>query len=140
MASGKDLVGVWRLVSCEQLLESGERKLPFGPGPRGFLIYAESGFMVAHLMARKRPARASSDTERLEAMRTYQSYGGRYSFDGTTVTHHVEVGLQPGDVGEDKARKVELDEDTLVLSARSPEGGKPVYEARVEWRRARAEG
>jgi hypothetical protein len=45
------------------------------------------------------------------------AYGGRYSFHGDRVIHHVELSLFPNWVGTDQQRWVELAGDRLTLSA-----------------------
>src|SRR5438874_360176 len=106
-----DLLGVWRLVSCEQRFQSGELQLPFGDDPIGYLVYTAEGFMVVDFMTRERPPGMSSDAERLAALDSYHSYGGRFSYSEGVVTHHVEFGLLPSDVGSHKQRRVDLRAD-----------------------------
>jgi Lipocalin-like domain len=55
------LVGVWRLVTYSGEHENSDETQPFGPNPRGFLIYTADGFVSAQLMKPGRPAFHSSD-------------------------------------------------------------------------------
>lgn len=65
----------------------------------------------------------------------FQSYCGRYTYEEGVVTHHVEVGLRPSDVGSRKSRTVEMRGADLILSSESPPMAQRPYTARLVWRR-----
>jgi hypothetical protein len=55
---------------------------------------------------------------RLGRWRVSWPTGGRYSFHGDRVEHHVELSLFPNWAGGNQERSVELTGDRLTLSAR----------------------
>jgi hypothetical protein len=138
-ASRPTVQGVWSLISCE--VKSGRKMLdqPYGPNPRGYLIYTADGYMSVDFMAAERPPSGDPETtpigDRLLLAKTYHSYCGRYSFDGKSVFHHVEVSLEPEAVGTTKVRTVTFDRGRLVLEAAiAPVTGPPAI-ARIVWKR-----
>jgi hypothetical protein len=112
---------------------------PFGPHPRGYLIYTADGYMSVDFMAAERPPssdpRLSSTDDRLLLIKTYHSYCGRYSFDGTTVHHHVEVSLVPEDVMTTKVRTVTFEGDYLILEAAIASDESQPALAQIKWKR-----
>jgi hypothetical protein len=119
-------VGVWRLVSFENIDEQGQRT----PGnfSEGRIMYDAHGNMAAQLMRPGRPAHSSSpsEAERSASYSSYVAYYGRYELDAATskVTHHVEGALNPNWVKTQLVRYWEFSPDgqRLSLSIRNSAG------------------
>ena len=119
-----NLVGTWRLVSCEARSSSGEIRYPLGQHVVGQFFYDVNGNMSAHMMRVDRPAFASGDSgsgtdaEVRAAFEGHLSYFGTYTIDpaARTVTHHVRGASYPNWMGHDQIRYYRIDGCHLVLS------------------------
>ena len=135
------LVGTWKLVSWETHSSDGERTYPFGRDALGYITYTPDGFMAVSIMRAQRPnfpggdLLGGSDAEKLAAVETYLSYCGTYVFQGTQVTHHVELSLFPNWVGMEQLRFVEFTEDGFRLSTRPMLLGGKEQVATLHWQR-----
>lgn len=120
-AQGADrLYGTWRLTTFRQtVVATGETKDLFGKAPRGFLTYGRDGRMMVLIVKDERPKPTDitkiTDQERVGLFKTMMAYGGTYSFDGKTVTHHVDISFNQAWTGTDFVRSVELDGRKLLL-------------------------
>ena len=146
MITAQDITGTWILVARgnddpEDARLSIER---YGRDPRGMVIISPDGWMNASLCHGERPPLSGDpawhtdapDADRLSAYDTYISYGGRWRLEGNTFITQVEFALNPGWVGGEQARGVELTPDgrmKLLLSREWPDG--TVVNAWVQWRR-----
>ena len=116
------LVGTWKLVDYSFLHEDGTVEKPWGKDVAGVLIYSTEGYMSGNLMHLRRKkteshGEISGETgERIRGSRNYIAYAGRYTIEGDTVTHHVEVSLFPGWIGLPQKRRYKLKGEQLVLS------------------------
>jgi hypothetical protein len=134
--TSESIVGIWRLVSYENRAAGTRVRTPFGRHPVGYLIYTADGWMSAAVMpeSRGQPAPSGDDVtdplrprlswrrvwhtaRRVLAATRYISYSGRYTVEGNTVVHHVEVSQMPGIIGSDQERTMELRAGFLVLTA-----------------------
>jgi hypothetical protein len=137
------LVGVWSLVSYTDKHADQEDTHPFGPDPRGFLIYTADGFVSAQLMKPGRAAFRSSDwhnatPQEYEAAGSgYIAYCGTYEVDEekSTVTHIPSVSLLPNLIGGRQCRSIDFAADRLVLRAVTPVAGGLYVISRLEWQR-----
>lgn len=142
-----ELVGGWRLVSFEITFSDDAPAIhPFGDDGRGQLLYTPDGQMSAILCPAERAdldvgglesSRRASAEQKAAAFDSYMSYAGRWSLDGSTVTHHVDFALVPDVVGHDHVRTASLHDDgALVLTyERSTKRGATATYA-LKWVRA----
>jgi hypothetical protein len=130
----EDLYGTWRLVSyTQEILATGEKIDVFGKAPRGFLHYSRDGRMYAILVKAERPKPIDltkmKDEERVELFKTVVAYGGTFTFDGKTVTHHVDISWNENWTGTAQVRNIRIDGRKLYISTNPmprPEDGKPI--------------
>jgi len=143
-ASSVPLVGTWRLLSIVAIRSNGER-VPsrFGQAPTGYIFYDRTGHMAVQIMANPWPPFAKPDRptpQELEAVfNGYVAYAGTYAFDAAarTVTHHVQMSVDPDDVGKDFQRIVDIDGDRVTLSVlQYPLNGEQVV-LRLQWQLVR---
>jgi hypothetical protein len=59
--------------------------------------------------------------------KTMAAYGGTYTFNGTTITHHVDISWNQIWTGTDQVRNIKFDGRKLILSTNPqprPQDGK----------------
>jgi hypothetical protein len=142
LAADEQLYGTWRLVSfTATVLATGETTDIFGKAPHGFLNYGRDGRMLALIVSAKRPKPADvakmTDQDRVALFKSTIAYGGTYTYDGKTVTHHVDISWNESLTGTDAVREVKFDGNRLTLSTGptpSPEDGK-LLTAVLTWER-----
>ncbi|MFG2095444.1 lipocalin-like domain-containing protein [Streptomyces sp. NPDC048612] len=123
--TAQELVGVWRLESFRDIDGTGTpQEGPLGPEPRGLLFYSADGH-VSVTMMRTGPAH----TERSN----YMSYAGTWRREGDRVVHTIDVAPEPGWLGTEQSRDLELEGDELVLHGNALVG-RPQRRV-LRWRR-----
>ena len=136
------IVGTWKLISWENRTAGGLITHPLGQDPIGYLLYSADGHMLVAVMRAGRAPFAAGDflagepDEKLAAVESYASYGGRYTYLGDTIIHHVEVSLFPNWIGKDQERLVDLAGDRLTLSTRPLLMGGEPQTGHLVWERA----
>jgi hypothetical protein len=115
----------WRLVSAvTTVLSTGEKYDMFGKAPLGYITYGPAGRMQVIIVSdqRSKPGHAAiaemTDQERKDLLMTFVAYAGTYSFDGKTVTHHIDLSWNQVWTGTDQIRDVRLDGDRVILMTR----------------------
>jgi hypothetical protein len=137
------LVGTWRLVSSKDTTATGAVKDSFGPNPTGLLIYGADGRMSVIITNGGRKPLSSSDyvaapaQERAEAFATLLAYGGRYTFEGDRVIHHVEVASIQSRVNTDLVRLIVKFEGKRITLRTPPflRGGVQIAKEELLWER-----
>ena len=141
------LVGAWRLVSIETVRPNGEVIYPFyGKHPQGLIMYERSGWMSVQIVSDPAPTVPTASSresvlsapaaEKSRAFEGYYAYCGTWTFDAasSTVIHHIQQSLTPGERGEDAVRHFVLDGDRLILTAKTHEMGED-HERKLVWQR-----
>jgi hypothetical protein len=136
------LVGTYKLVETKTtLIETGETTV--SKKQSGFDMYGRDGRMMAMIRRDERPKPMSvdkaTDKECLELFRSMVAYGGTYTFNGTTVEHHIDISLNETWTGTTQIRDVKHDGGRLILATRphpSPFDGKMVS-ATLMWEKVR---
>ena len=137
-----DVYGTWRLVSATStIVATGEKTNVWGTDPTGFLSYTPDGRMSVMVTfgSRPKPANLSrvTDQERVQLYRTLLSYGGTFSIEGSTVTHHIDISSNESWTGTNQVRYARFEGDILVITTpaqpRSADGLVSIGELR--WRR-----
>ena len=118
----EDLIGAWKLVSCEHLFEDGSVERPFGRAPSGRLVYGSDGGMIVLITDSGRPLAASRqlfearDPELAAMARGCVAYSGRWKIVEDELVHDVEQSLFPNWSGSAQRRRLEWDGRRLTLS------------------------
>jgi hypothetical protein len=115
------LLGTWKLKSYVVTSASGARLTPYGECPTGYLSYSADGRMQVIGAADGRSVAGGAlapESERAALYDTMFAYGGTYSLETGTITHHVDIAWDPAWIGTDQRRRFELVGDTLTLSTR----------------------
>jgi hypothetical protein len=136
--SAKDLVGTWTLVSAE----------PFGPNPKGMLMFDANGHIASQVFRSDLPKYASN-TRNKGTPEEYKAtvegsitFFGTYSVSGTDVLLHIEASSFPNLNGTDQKRtNLTLRGDELKwtvvpnpVAGEPPAGGAPNVSV---WKRAK---
>ena len=114
-----DLIGAWRLVSCEMRRERGQVWYIYDAG---YLIYSATGHMAVVLMQTDTAPFASGDIrratteEKTGAFDAIISYAGTYEVKENMLYHHVEVSSFPNWVGETLERTIKITKDHITIS------------------------
>jgi Lipocalin-like domain len=126
-------IGAWRVVAISDTRPDGTEvpDLYLGPHPTGLLIYEASGYLCNGLMNPERakwanPSKASKE-ELAASAQSYDTYCGTYQVDEQQkeVVHHLEISLDPNQVGLDLVRTYVFDGNRLKLSG--TEGLQPGF-------------
>lgn len=144
----EQFLGAWRLVSIETIGPKGEVTYPFyGKHPQGIIMYDRSGWISVQVVSD--PAAtvpkdgswagfvAAPPAEKAAAAEGYYAYFGTWDVDASssTVTHHIQQSLRPGERGVDGVRHFVFEGDRLTLTAKTHEMGED-RERKLVWRRA----
>lgn len=96
-----NIIGIWRLVDTKAVDELGNPTyLPYGPRPFGTLAFHESGRMISALCDNR------DDLSAQELPREYNSYGGKFTFDGETLVTRVDIASDLDRIETDQVRRV----------------------------------
>jgi len=147
MVTGDDILGSWLMVArgTDSEEDQQQARIRYGDDPQGFMIFAPDGWMNAIVCWGGRtslpgnPAWHSDapDADKVRAFDTYLSYGGRWTVENSRLTTRVAFALNPGWVGGDQVRDLEMTDDghlILKLSRAWPDGR--VMTGWVKWKRA----
>jgi hypothetical protein len=133
------VLGTWRLEALRLRMEdTGEVVEPFGPDPRGSIIFTPDGRMMTVITASRRTPPAT-ETETAAAFRGMMAYTGRFTLERDRVVTEVDAAWNPAWEGTTQIRIFELDNDRLTLTSEVQE--HPLYPDRklrgiVVWARA----
>jgi hypothetical protein len=105
----KDLVGVWSLVSYDEVKPDGARgEGPLGIAPKGLLIYAADGYVSVNMMRVFGEASGPGTHQ-------HMSYAGTWRLDGEQALHRIEVTPNTPWIGTEQVRDIEVHDGLLTL-------------------------
>jgi hypothetical protein len=117
-----DLVGTYKLVSgTRTIVESGEVRDAYGKNPKGYIMYGSDGRMLVLIThdGRPKPSRTDmTDQDRADQYRSLNTYGGTYTFHGTSVEHHIDIAGNETRVGSTEIREVRRDGNRLTYTTK----------------------
>ena len=147
MITAQDIMGAWIMTDrgTDSEADQVQAQARYGDNPLGFMIFAPDGWMNAIVCWGGRPALPGDPVwhtdapvaAKAEAFDTYLSYGGQWTVENATLTTKVRYALNPGWVGGDQVRQLEMSAEghlTLKVSRAWPDGR--VMNGWVRWRRA----
>jgi hypothetical protein len=121
------LDGIWRLVESRAWDEQGNAlSAPYGAVPMGQLSFT-NGRMLAAL--------CNGDAETGAGQRTYSSYGGSYTFDGSTLETLVDVASDASRIGSRQRREVIPMGEQMLLRPPTRGYGGQVERRELLWER-----
>ena len=139
--TAKDLIGVWTLVSDENVRADGSRVQVMGANPQGLLIFDADGRYSLQLLRPNRPKFASNNRmegtaeENKAAVQGANPHWGTYSVNESdrTIDFKIEHAFFPNWEGTEQKRPFTLTGDQLRYTATASTGGT----AELVWRRAK---
>jgi hypothetical protein len=136
-AEADGLVGVWKLVSFQTIVENGSPQNEFGLHPKGFLVLTREGRSIVLITAEHRQG-GMSDSERAALHKSMLAYTGNYRVEGGDLIIHVDVSWNEQWNGTDQRRHFRIEGDKLFIeSAPGPSilhPGKTAF-GRIVWER-----
>ncbi|MSP87209.1 MAG: lipocalin-like domain-containing protein [Alphaproteobacteria bacterium] len=124
-------IGAWRLVSIERRAADGEVDYPYGPAPKGYIIWTADSHMAVVLTHGERPpfksseARAGTDREKAMAFDGLFTYAGPYHVADGAVHHRIEHCHFPNLQSQTQTRFYTFEGKRVILkSAPTPAAGK----------------
>jgi len=140
LASDADfLIGTWKLVSWQVIVENEPPQNLFGLHPKGFLVLTREGRSIVVTTAEDRRA-GMSDDQRAALHKSMLAYSGRYRVEGDDFITIVEVSWNEEWNGTEQRRHFRIEGDKLFIeSAPAPSivfPGKTDFR-RIVWQRER---
>jgi len=125
------LEGIWRIVDSRAWDERTDRlrpSAPYGWYPMGSIMFAQGRMLVALCNS---DADVGPDEDR-----GFSSYGGRYSFDGSTLECAVDIASDCGRIGSRQVRSVlVLDERQILVRPPPRLYGSQLERRELVWER-----
>jgi hypothetical protein len=138
-ADADALIGTWKLVSWQVIVDREPPQNVFGPHPKGFLILTREGRSMAITTAESRRA-GMSDPEKAALHKSMLAYSGKYRIDGNDFVTVVDVSWNEEWNGTEQRRHFRIEGDKLFIeSAPAPSiifPGKTDFR-RIVWQRER---
>ena len=132
VAAPDDLIGVWKLVSWQVIVDNEPPQNVFGLHPKGYLILTREGRAIALTTADNRKA-GMGDAERAELHKSMLAYSGRYRIEGNDFITRVDVSWNEEWNGTEQRRHFRLDGDKLFIE--TAPGPSIVYPGKTDFRR-----
>lgn len=112
--SASEVIGTWRPVSVINTRPDGSTSLPFGPNPKGMLMFHQNGSFafilnrpdLAKFAANNRFAGTAEENKAI--VQGSFAYFGTYSLENKVVRMHVQGGTWPGWAGTEIERLIIL--------------------------------
>ena len=117
--SAKDLVGTWAWVSVDVTGADGVKRQPFGPTPKGYVMFDSNGRFGYLLASPGRSKFASNNRDQgtaEENKSTVQgslAYSGTYSLSDKTLTLSIEASTYPNAEGAQQKRTITVMGDEM---------------------------
>ena len=140
--SAKSLVGIWTLVSADNVDASGNKAPTFGLNPRGSLIFESNGRYSIHNTRASLPKFASDNRLKGTAEENQAivagtiAHFGKYTVDekDKAFTFHIEASTYPNWDGTTQKRPFTVSGDELKYGVAAASGGG---RAELVWKRAK---
>jgi hypothetical protein len=133
VADGPDnLVGVWKLVSWQVIVDDGPPQNVFGSHPKGYLILTREGRAIVLTTAEDRKP-GTTDAERAALHKSMLAYTGRYRIEGQDFVTHVDASWNEEWNGTEQRRHFRLAGDKLFID--SVPAASIVFPGKTDFRR-----
>jgi len=131
-ADANGLVGTWKLVSWQVIVENETPRNVFGAHPNGFLVLTRDGRAIVLTTAQDRRPRMG-DAERAALHKSMLAYSGKYRVEGNDFVTAVDVSWNEEWNGTEQRRHFRLEGDKLFIE--SAPGPSIVFPGKVDFRR-----
>ena len=108
------LVGTWKLISSESIVENEAPQYTFGLHPKGYLIITREGRLMIMITADNRKA-GMSDAERAVLHKTMAAVSGKVRVEGKDFIISVDVSWNESWNGSEQKRHFKIEGDKLFV-------------------------
>jgi len=126
------LVGTWKFVSSESILENEPPHHLFGVQPKGHLIITQEGRLMIMITADNRKA-GMGDAERAALHRTMAAASGKVRVEGKDFIISVDVSWNESWNGTEQRRHFRIEGDRLFVE--TAPGPNPVFPGKTSFGR-----
>jgi hypothetical protein len=131
-AESDRLIGNWKLVSWQVIVESKAPQNVFGSNPKGYLILTREGRSIVVTTAANRKG-GMGDAERAALHKSMLAYSGKYRIEGNDFITLVDVSWNEDWNGTEQRRHFRIEGDKLFIeSAPAP---SIVFPGKTDFRR-----
>jgi len=131
-ADAEGLVGTWKLVSWQVIVENEPPQNVFGSHPKGFLVLTREGRSIVVTTAENRRA-GMGDAERAALHKSMLAYSGRYRIEGNDFITVVDVSWNEEWNGTEQRRHFRIEGDKLFIE--SAPGPSIISPGKTDFRR-----
>ena len=132
------LIGSWKLVSQQAIVDGAAPQHTFGSNPKGYMILTHEGRMIGIGTAENRQSGSSSDADRVALHKSMFAYSGKYRIEGNDLITVVDVSWNEAWNGTEQRRHFWFEAEKLILETPPApsllQPGQSVV-ARVVWER-----
>src|SRR5262245_58658563 len=108
------LVGTWKLISQQAIVEGAPPEDVFGAKPNGYLIVTREGRIMALFTAKNRKG-GMSDAERVVLHKSMAAVSGKYRVEDSTFVIVVDVSWNESWNGTEQRRHFRIEGDRLFV-------------------------
>jgi Lipocalin-like domain len=110
------LVGTWKLVSWQVIVDDQPPQDVFGANPRGYLVLTREGRSIVLTTADNRKG-GMGEAERAALHSSMLAYSGKYRIEGSDFITHVEVSWNEDWNGTEQRRHFRIEGDKLFIES-----------------------
>jgi hypothetical protein len=108
------LVGTWKLIAAESIVENEAPQHTFGLHPKGYLIITQEGRLMIMMTGDNRKA-GMGDAERAALHKTMAAVSGKVRLEGEDFVISVDVSWNESWNGTEQRRHFRIDGDKLFI-------------------------
>src|SRR5262245_66441075 len=108
------LIGNWKLVSQQAIVDGAAPQHTFGSNPNGYMILTRERRMIGIITAEKRQS-GSSDADRVALHKSMFAYSGKYRIEGNELITIVDVSCNEAWNGAEQRRHCRFEVAELIL-------------------------
>ena len=108
------LIGTWKVVSMQTIVDGSEPQNNFGSQPKGYLVLTREGRMIGIGTAENRKG-GTSDAEQLALYKSLFAYSGKYRIEGGDFITTVDVSWNESWNGTEQRRHFRIEGDKLFI-------------------------
>jgi hypothetical protein len=115
-ADADNLIGTWKLVSWQVIVENEPPQNVFGSHPKGFLILTREGRSIVLTTAENRKG-GMTDAERAALHKSMLAYSGKYRVEGNDFITVVDASWNEEWNGTEQRRHFRIEGDKLFIES-----------------------
>jgi len=115
-AESDGLIGNWRLVSWQVIVENEAAQNVFGSNPKGYLVLTREGRSIVVTTADNRRG-GMGDAERAALHKSMVAYSGKYRIEGNDFITLVDVSWNEDWNGTEQRRHFRIEGDKLFIES-----------------------